>query len=82
MTYRLIRKVIQQTPTILPLMMERLDKRHLRGKDIAGQQFKEALLLMHALPAMQPSKVTVAAMPNLISDRRRREELAIVCAHA
>lgn len=90
MSYRLIRRYVQQFPTVIPDLLEGLDKRHMRGWDISDNPFKEALLLLHASPAVRPREYKTAngawsivgELPNLISDRRRRAELADAMLYA
>lgn len=90
MSYRLIRKYVQQFPAVIPDLLKGLDGRHMRGVDISDNPFKQALLLFSVSPAICPSEYRtvigawsrVAVLPNLISDRRRRAELADAMLYA
>lgn len=90
MSYRLIRRYVQQFPAVIPDLLKGLDRRRMRGWDISENPFKQALLLLNASPVVRPSAYrtgkgawcSVGALPKLISDRRRRAELADAMLYA
>ncbi|WP_421852637.1 hypothetical protein [Novosphingobium sp.] len=90
-SYRLIRNLIrrEQEHTLAPLVAK-LEGEHRRGRGVAGQPFKQGLLVMQILvqlpaitaPAMTRSGPSESADRRFIADAKRRNELGDAMQYA
>lgn len=83
-SYKLIRNLILRDQAgILPALVAKLEGQHRRGKGVAGQPFKQGLLVMQLLVPLPTNSVpalTRAGLPDApksrsVSDEKRRNEL-------
>lgn len=83
-SYRLIRNLILRDQAgILPALVAKLEGQHRRGRGVAGQPFKQGLLVMQILvplPSSSLPALTRAGLPEApkrrpVSDEKRRNEL-------